>query len=618
MKKLLSFIMLITLTINLFNISVFSVEANELTAEELSQLLCNMIDKSDGLHSSSSGSTAITNRLIVKTDTNEELKENYGATDSVEGYKGIHIFQYDTATATQNAYQNFLHDDIEYVEYDFYIKLTEDSTDSETKISHPLSWNTEVAYVDSAFELIEEKNAECSKVVVAVIDSGIYAEHEYFSTDRIFDGGFARVDEETGKSYPSLDDDLNHGTHVAGIIYDNTMSNVELWSYRVFALWDGAPYSVIWSAFELAISKGADVVNMSLDGKEPSEKDSEGKKFCTTLIQSIENATKNGVIVVAAAGNSGGNADTNIPANCPSVITVAATDERGLPDISYSASGECVDIAAPGTNINSTVPRMWNHLEHDVDAGHIYDPIPSSQYKKCKGTSMATPLVTAAVATLKSINNDITASEAEKIIKETAYIPKNWEDGCYGKNYGTGIVNFYNMVKAVLEPEYSITPTIKVNSDNKFEIIAPEVTNANFYYTIDGSVPTIDNHIKYTEPFNLRNSYKEKLIAVCHENGKLIGKPVIYDLVTEKTKTIFYKWSTNPLLNEDSKMLNCKINDPSVAAVDDEGNITGLSPGDTKITYYMASGKRVICDVNVIYAPWQWIIIILFWGFLWY
>ena len=73
-------------------------------------------------------------------------------------------------------------------------------------------------------KLIEENDIECSKVVVAIIDSGVYSKHEYFSEERIFDGGFARVDDETGESFPSLEDEPTN-MNMGGMNMNNDFNN---------------------------------------------------------------------------------------------------------------------------------------------------------------------------------------------------------------------------------------------------------------------------------------------------------------------------------------------------------------------------------------------------------
>ncbi len=602
-KKIISIIIILSLFVNLFSTTVFS-ESHEITVSVFNQLLCEMISNYNGLHLSSDYQNLPTNRLIVKTDSNDALAENYGAVDSVEGYKGIHIFQYETVAQTNNAYNNFLNDKkIIYVEHDFYLEIEQTTSmpiEEELITLEHLSWNSDIAQVDDAFAFIAEKGVSVNEIIVAVIDSGIYAEHEYFDSNRLIDSGYARVDEETNTSYPSLVDDLNHGTHVSGIIYDNTMDNIKLKPYRVFPMYLEASYSVVWVAFETAVSSGASVINMSLAGYPDKKGD------WLTLSQSVDNASKNNVVVVVGAGNKRANSDNLIPANCDSAITVAATDKTNLPDISYSASGDCVDIAAPGTKINSTVPRLWNWYEHDIDEGRIYDPNHQSLYKEISGTSMATPLVTAAAATLKSISPDLSAAEIQRIIKETAYVPEGWDT-----KYGTGIVNFYNMVKQ----EVSGKPTIKMNSDGKIEITAPEGADSRLYYTLDGSVPTIDNHLVYTEPFSISGKNVMVITAVCHENGKLIGETEKYRTKSYRTLKIDYKETVNPFKNADARWYSW---DPDIATVDSKGNITGVGVGKTTVTAVLKSGKSINYNICVEYTKLQWFIRIFLLGFLWY
>ncbi|MBR5562034.1 MAG: S8 family serine peptidase [Clostridia bacterium] len=601
-KKFISFFLVLNIFLNSFSFVCYSENA-DISIKEFNRQLSDMVVKYDGMQTSSVSSNLPINRLIVKTDYNEKMEENYGAIDSVEGYKCLHIFQYETLEKTNKAYSSFFDDDIEYVIYDKYIELAENSlSDSiNTVTDEHLSWNSDVAQVDDAFNLIKEKGLTCEEILVAVLDTGIYAEHEFFDSSRLIDSGYYRTDEETGISYPSLIDDLNHGTHVSGIIYDNTMPNIKLAPYRVFPLIGMAELSVIFGAFEQAVFDDVDIINMSIGSTFSDEIINENRLF----IESIEEATSEGIVVIAAAGNKKANADKVLPGLAPDAITVAATDKLNAPDISYSASGNCVDIAAPGTKINSTVPRLWNWYEHDIDEEKIYDPNPQSLYKEMTGTSMATPLVTAAAATLKSISPDMSAAEIQRIIKENAYVPEGWDT-----KYGTGIVNFYNMVKQ----DVSGKPTIKLNSDGKIEITAPEGTDSRLYYTLDGSIPTIDNHIVYTEPFSISGKNVRMITAVCHENGKLIGEAAKYRTNSFHTLELDYKETVKPI-NTEAKWYSWNTD---VATVDREGNITAVGVGKTTVTAILDSGRRITYNVHVEYTSWQWFIRIFLFGFIWY
>lgn len=609
-NKILSIFLVFVLLLNTFSIVSFAEEPSSLIVSDFNSLLGEMINEHDEAYMSSSGYyTSPPNRLIVKTNSNEVLSENYGAIDSVEGYKGIHIFQYSSQNKTDAAYAAFLEDEIEYVEYDFYIELGE-TTDNVSDITDAISasyWNSEAIQVSEAYKLINEYGIECTEVKVGIIDSGIYAQHSAFEEGRIFDSGFAIEDEE-GQTYPSMVDDLNHGTHVAGIIYRNTMSNVKLYPYRVYTLLDMVSYSFVYAAFEMAVSQGMDVINMSLGGTYK-----ENNSNCITLNQAVSDATNNNIVVVVAAGNGMGNADNKCPANCSSAITVAATDSRNLPDISYSASGSCVDIAAPGTKVLSTVPRYWNWYENDVDKGQIYDPNPQSLEMEKSGTSMAAPHVTAAAAMLKSIRPDLSAIDIQNTIKRTAYVPENWVEYCGEKNYGVGIVNFYNIVCSAIR----LNPEIALNSNDKFEVL-PTASSDLTYYTLDGTEPTPENGLVYSSPLDLSNKTVSFIKAASYRNGEQIGETATYKMFRYETLKMNYRETKHPISSTYTKKIRWYSSDPNIATVDSEGNIKGVNVGETQITARFSSGKRIIYNVKVEYEIWQLIIIYLFFGFAWY
>jgi uncharacterized protein with GYD domain len=112
---------------------------------------------------------------------------------------------------------------------------------------------------------------------------------------------------------------------------------------------------------------------------------------CSELEQSaINDAVAAGAIVVVAAGNGGSDNvgdDLDLPqnafspANCNSVITVAATTSTGA-RASYTNFGSVVDIAAPGSNIRTT---KFNG------------------YDSVSGTSFATPIVSGIISLMLSV-----------------------------------------------------------------------------------------------------------------------------------------------------------------------------------------------------------------------
>lgn len=628
-KKAVSLILLLSLVINSFSFCVYA-EEQSMDAYEYFTRIQKFTDAyaPDSLASVTPDNylDVELNRLIVKTSSNTPLENDYGAIGKLEGYNGLHILQYETKRQTELAYSNLSDENIEYIEYDFYLSSYETtkfcycqsnpegkigcecSTDesehgvctcTDNTSENHLSWNSSAVNVDEAFGYINSSGIIPKTVTVAVIDTGTYGEHSEFAPDShgesriVVDPKYVYM--EDGIVYPSDNDAHYHGTHVAGIIHDNTMSNVKICPYRVHGETVSIlTYTEFCGAIDAAVANGVGVINMSLNrAAYPDE-------VMYTFEKSINHALTKNIILIAAAGNDHKEVGNTIPASYEDLITVSATTPEMCADKSYSNYGECVDVGAPGTDIYSTVPRV----ERGGPNGNVIVE-GTNLYMRMSGTSMAAPLVAAAAATLKSINPDMSAAEIQRIIKETAYVPESWDT-----KYGTGIVNFYNMVKQ----DVSGTPTIKLNSDNKIEITAPEGTDSRLYYTLDGSIPTIDNHLVYTEPFSISGKNINLITAVCHENGKLIGEAVKYRTKSFHTLKLDYKETIKPL-NTEAKWYSW---DTDVATVDRDGNITGAGVGETTVTAILESGRRINYNVYVEYTSWQWFIRIFLLGFLWY
>jgi serine protease len=114
----------------------------------------------------------------------------------------------------------------------------------------------------------------------------------------------------------------------------------------------------------------------------------------TTTDNAINNAAANGVIPVVAAGNdSNQNACNYSPAGAAQAITVAASTSQDA-RASFSNSGSCVDVFAPGQSIHSS----WYTS--------------STTYNTISGTSMATPLAAGAIAVFGTTNGQLNARVA--------------------------------------------------------------------------------------------------------------------------------------------------------------------------------------------------------------
>ena len=199
-----------------------------------------------------------------------------------------------------------------------------------------------------------------------IVDTGILSTHQEFS-GRVLNG-YTAISDGNGTT-----DCNGHGTHVAGTVGGTTYGvakSVRLVPVRILGCDGSGASSNVIAGLDWILKNGSKpaVVNMSLGGAASSSLDS-----------AVENLYNNGYVMVVAAGNSNTDACTSSPARTSNAITVAATDNTDT-RASYSNYGSCVDIFAPGSQINSS----WIGS--------------NTATKVLNGTSMATPHVAGVVA----------------------------------------------------------------------------------------------------------------------------------------------------------------------------------------------------------------------------
>lgn len=108
--------------------------------------------------------------------------------------------------------------------------------------------------------------------------------------------------------------------------------------------------------------------------------------YSQTMADAVAYAIGKGIVVVAAAGNSGADVTHFYPASLPGVVAVSAADKYSI--AWWSNWGSSIKVAAPGVSILSTLP--------------------GNKYASWSGTSMATPHVSGYAAFLKAKSKEDT------------------------------------------------------------------------------------------------------------------------------------------------------------------------------------------------------------------
>jgi subtilisin len=313
-------------------------------------------------------------------------------------------------------------------------------------IAQSIPWGVQKVKADQVFSYTQGEG-----VKVGIIDTGINLTHpDLHVVDNVsFVDGAA-----TGN------DDHGHGTHVAGTVaaLNNSIGVVgvapqaELYAIKVLDSSGSGWDSDVISGIQWAVDHDIDIINMSLGSDQSS----------TAFELACNSAYNAGVLIVAAAGNSGSSGSTSdcvgYPAKYNSVIAVGAVNSSNT-RASFSSTGPAVEIAAPGVSVYSTYK--------------------GGAYATMSGTSMASPHVAGVAALVMSAGVSDENHNGRKNDEVRARLQQGTIDlGTAGRDseYGYGLID---ATLAVPSEVVNRTPTANAGTDQN--------AIKNSEVTLDGS-----------------------------------------------------------------------------------------------------------------------------------
>ncbi|MFA7244567.1 MAG: S8 family peptidase [Candidatus Magasanikbacteria bacterium] len=319
---------------------------------------------------------------------------------------------------------------------------------------------------------------------------------------------------------------FNHGTIVAGIIgakgnnnYAGTGLNwdVSLMNLKVIGNEGVGDFEPLVRAIYYAINNGADIINISMVG---SGQELEIKK-------AIEYAYQKNVLVVAAAGNN--MFDLNISSMYPvcsdefldknAVFGVTAISKDHHLAVFSNVGSRCIDITAPGVDINSTIRFSPSNGLDDY----------YSINKSWSGTSFAAPFVSGAAALLKSMDKNLTVDEIIKTLITTVHHTPGQDEVVYANLFGAGLLQIDKAVKS-LAKDVSIPNIISNDVINDFDLVLLDKKTGKTEFAsnkenLDFNFANIeDTYIYYDNTSQLQNALlttnldKNKSIKIYNKN----------------------------------------------------------------------------------------------------
>ncbi len=434
-----------------------------------------------------------------------------------------------------------------------------------------------------------------SGIGVAVLDTGI-ANHE----DLVVAGGFNAI---KGASINNYHDGNGHGTHVAGTIAarDNEKGVVgvsplvDLYAVKVLGDNGSGSISDIVNGIQWTVNNEIPIINMSLGTSSHFQ----------TLKDACDNAYSAGVLLVAAAGNSGnpggGGDHVGYPARYSSVIAVAASDDRDR-RASFSSTGPAVELIAPGVGINSTWPAWDKNF---------------NGYRSLNGTSMASPHVAGAAALVWAVDPELNNDEVRTILRnntEDLSLPFNHQG--YGLVRADLAVNYVldadsETTSATINPATAefdldsmanVTTTITWNDAELLEYVKIEenelVSNTDYKVETAGNTTTLTI---LSEFFTVKDPNADDVIVFTI--GFDVGDDAVFTVTVIDTSVPPVTYTVTFNLDPYDAVVEVKDGDNNVVTSEDDHKIYELEAGEysysvSKTGYVTETGIFTVTDEN--------------------
>lgn len=295
----------------------------------------------------------------------------------------------------------------------------------------PVGWEGTALGLSAAQQLSQGEG-----VTVAVLDSGVYANHpalkgKVTTGPDYFDDGLEEGDSEWGQHGTAMASDVLKVAPKAKILSVRVIDDKheeERTQEELEKSWRNG-VNPIAAGINYAVKNGADVISMSLGSEDMFG------RYSKEETAALAYAASSGVTVLASAGNSGDVLNgISYPAGYAGVIVVAATQQNGT-RADFSTVHTYNDVAAPGVDIMSATN--------------------TGGYKLGDGTSPACALAAGVVALMYAKNPKLTPAQVNDVLIATAHRPA----GGGSALLGYGLINAAAAVQAASPSEDKTAPT---------------------------------------------------------------------------------------------------------------------------------------------------------------